>query len=293
VRRWTVLLVAIAAVLGGCGGTVPGDGGGGPGSTPTLTAAPIPEDTGPSGGALLAPGLSANGVFDDEALTTAHRTELTEEGFVLVRNRTVVRPDASAPGGVRMLNTVNFSVVAEPDATAYLLTRVERSDRAWLIADGYTLISVWYRGPLVRNRFVNDDGLARYWGQNHVRSGGPILDPTDAADVREDLSTVDLRVVGEDRVGGTRVYRLQGSGFTGTTEPTFPPLLTDPHNATMTARVDERGVVRSYTLAFEATFDGGPVRIRRTHRVSEIGTATVGTPAWVTEANRSVADSDG
>lgn len=292
-RRWTVLLVVAAVVLGGCGGTVPGESGGGTAPTSTLTPAPIPEDTGPAGDALLAPGLSANGVFDDEALTTAHRTELTAEGFVLVRNRTVVRSNANAPGGSRTLNAVNFSVVAEPDTEAYLLTRTERSDREWPIADSYTLISVWYSDPLVRNRFVNADRVVRYWGQNHVRRGGPILDPTDAADVREDLSTVDLRVVGEERVDGTRVYRLRGSGFTGTAEPTFPPLLTDAHNATMAARIDERGVVRSYTLTFDATFDGDPVEVRRSLRVSEVGTATVGTPTWLAEANRSVAESDG
>lgn len=288
-RRETVVVLLVVVALAGCGEIVPGVGERDPSSTPTLTPVPVPVETDSAGGRVLAPGLSTNGVFDDDALVSANRAELTDRGFVMVRNWSVFRPNATSSGdGPRTLVAVGIAAVVEPGADTYRFTRVERSDRRWPIVSAYTLFAVWYSDPMVRYRFVDDRRGERLWGQERAASGGPMLDTTESEDVRTDLSAVDLRVVGNATEDGTRVYRLRGTGIVESAELDVPPLLSAPHNATMVASIDERGVVRSYTLTFDATFDGGPVRVRQTHRVTEIGTTTVEAPAWFPEANRSV-----
>lgn len=282
--RATGLLLAVAVVLAGCGSVDPGSGGDAA-TTTTLTPAPVPEERGPDGGRLLAPGLSTRGVFDADALVEAHRTTLTDTGFALERNRSVVRPDA--PAAVRTLNTVGIRATVAPEASTYRFTRLERSSREWPIASTHALIDVWYSEPVVRNRFVNDGRVERYWGQNRAASGGPVRDPTQSGSVRSDLAAVDLRVVGNASTNGTTVYRLRGSRIGAPGELVFPPLLSEPRNASMVARVDERGVVQSYELAFDATFGGDRIRVRRTHRL-ETGNVTVGKPGWLSEANASV-----
>ena len=283
-----MLLLVAAVLLAGCGASVPG---GEAASTPTLTPVEVPEERGPAGGLLLAPGLSTEGVFDAEALASAHRSSLTESGFALARNRSVVRPNGAA--GTGRLNAVGVRATVAPSVEAYRFTRVERSSREWPIARAYALIGVWYDEPAVRNRFVDETRFVRYWGQDRAASGGPVRDPTRSERVGEDLAAVALRVVGNETVDGTRVYRLRGSRLVAPGELVFPPLLSEPRNASMTARIDERGVVRAYTLTFDATFGGDRVRVRRTHRVSGIGTATVERPGWLAEANASVADGGG
>jgi hypothetical protein len=286
VRARTGLLLVTAVMLAGCGTVDTASGPGQP--TTTLTPAPVPEERGPDGGRLIAPGLSTRGVFDADALVESHRTTLTERGFVLTRNRTVVRPNDTAGRGT--LNTVGMRVVVGPGAGSYHLTRVERSDREWPFVDTYALIGVWYSDPIVRNRFVDEGRVARYWGQNQAAAEGPVRDLTQVGSVRSDFEAVDLRVVGNRTVEGVRVYRLRGERFGDPDELVTPPLLSDPRNVSMTARIDERGVVRSYSLSFEATFGGdGPVRVRRTYRVADVGTTTVDRPAWVARANESVA----
>ena len=281
--RATGLLLAVAVVLAGCGSIEPGSGGDAP--TPTLTPVPVPEERGPDGGRLLAPGLSTRGVFDADELADAHRTTLTDTGFTLTRNRTVARPDA--PHTVRTLNTAGVGATVAPDGERYRLTRLERSSREWPIASTYALIDVWYSEPVVRNRFVNDGRVERYWGQNRAATGGPVRDPTRSESVRSDLAAVDLRVVGNENANGTRVYRLQGSRIGSPEELVFPPLLSEPRNASMVARFDERGVVRSYDLSFDATFGEARIRVTRTHRVG-VGNVRVGKPGWLPEANASV-----
>lgn len=283
-RPRTVLLLVAAVLLAGCGAV---DTASGPAvSTATLTPAPVPEERGPDGGRLLAPGLSTSGVFDVDALVESHRTTLTERGFVLTRNRTVVRPNDAASR--RPLNTVGVRIVVGPGADSYHLTRIERSVREWPFVDTYALIGVWYSEPVVRNRFVDEGRVARYWGQNRAAADGPIRDLTQIRSVRSDLEAVDLRAVGNRTAEGIRVYRLRGTRFENPDELDVPPLFSTPENVSMVARIDERGVVRSYVLSFDATFGGDPVRVRRTYRITDVGNVTVDRPEWVARANESV-----
>lgn len=170
-RRGTgLLLVAAAAVLlAGCGASVTG-GDRQRGSTPTLTPVPVPAETGPAGGRLLAPGLSTEGVFDADELASAHRTALDERGFTVVRNRTLSRPNASAGSGT--LNGVGVRATVEPGATAYRFGRAERSGRSWPLAGRYALLDVWYSDPVVRYRYLSAGRVDRYWGQDAPRRAG-------------------------------------------------------------------------------------------------------------------------
>ena len=284
--RAAALLALTMVVLAGCGSVSFGDPPDGSTPTPTLSPVAVPDETGAAGERVYGPGLSALGVFDAATLAGAHRSTLTERGFVLTRNRTVYRPSAS--GEPRTLNSVEVRAVVEPGGRSYRFTRVERSVREWPIAEGYTLIGVWYSEPFVRNRFVNDGRVERYWGQDRAATGGPVRDPTLSEDVGRELRAVDLRVVGNTSAGGTSVYRLEGTRLASPGTLAFPPVISEPRNVSMVARVDDRGVVRSYTLGFDATLGEEPVRFRRTYRVSSVGNATVEHPGWLSEANASV-----
>lgn len=85
------------------------------------------------------------------------------------------------------------------------------------------------------------------------------------------------------------VYRFRGSRVDAPEAFAVPPMLSDQRNVPMVARIDG-GVVRSYTVTFDATFGGDRVRVRRTHRVVEAGEITVGKSGWLPEANATVAE---
>ena len=254
----------------------------------------MPQAADLDGATLLAPGLSTNGVFDPEALATAHRDRLATTTYHLVRNRTVRYANASraADRTVESLDFVHEDAVVAPDSTAYTFTKLETSRRAWTAAAPYSRIDIWFREPVVRNRFVDGDGTARYWGFDNERSGGPLRDPSSHELIAADLAAVDTRVTTQETVDGVTRYRVRGSSFDDTENLSVPPLASDPRNATFLATVDARGLVVSYTLAYDATFtaDGSKLRVRHVHRLRDVGDVTMDRPSWLPAANESVVE---
>jgi hypothetical protein len=117
-----------------------------------------------------------------------------------------------------------------------------------------------------------------------------LRDPTSRRDAVADLRAVELRVTGTTVENGTRLTRLRGSRVTDPETLGVPPLATDPRNLTLSVTVDGDGVVRAYALVFDATLqgDGARLRVRREHRVLDVGETTVRPPDWVATANESV-----
>jgi hypothetical protein len=286
-----LLLVVCCLLVAGCSG--PTDRPGPTPDTPTLTPADVPEAADLEGGRLLAPGLSTDGVFDPGALARAHRDRLSTTSYRVVRNRTVryANESLAAPTDRQSLDFVHEEAVVATDVTAYRFTKLETSGQAWVAAEPYSRVDVWYDAPLVRNRLVDTGGTERFWGFDDEPAGGPLAGPSAHRLVRADLSAVKVRVVDREAVGDRTVYRLRGSRLVDAENLSVPPLGTDPRNVSFTASVDSRGVVRSYTLAYDATFtvDGSTLRVRQTHRLTAVGEATVGRPDWLSTANESVA----
>lgn len=292
--RALAVTVALAAylLLAGCSGfagqSTP------PPQSPTVTPVEVPQGAALDGGRLLAPGLGSTGVFDAAALARAHRDRLATTTYHLVRNRTVRyandsraadRPEAS-------LDFVHERVVVTSGDSAYTFTKLETSRRAWSAAADYSRVDIWFREPVVRNRFVDAGGTARYWGFDDEPSGGPLRDPSSHDLIADDLAAVETRVTGQETVDGVTRFRVRGSGFENASRLSTPPLATDPRNVTLTGTVDERGLVVSYTLAYDATFtvDGSRLRVGHVHRLQEVGGVSLPRPGWLRAANESVAE---
>jgi hypothetical protein len=178
------------------------------------------------------------------------------------------------------------AVVDDPDER-YLFSRIETSATAYRTASPFARIDVWYSAPTVRNRLVDAGGVVRHWGRNEVQPGGPISDPTRAEFVVGDLAAFDLRTADRRVVDGSTRYRFVGSLRRDRIDP--PTLVTDPRDGRIEAVVTERGVVRRYRLSYDATLEGRPVTVVKTHAVVGIGRTTVPQPGWLDAANRSVA----
>jgi hypothetical protein len=289
-RRPLALALALCLALAGCGGVAKSPGA--DPTTPTLTPAGVPQAADLNGSRLLAPGLGTDGVFDAGRLASAHRNRLATTSYRLVHNRTVQYADASraAADPVDGLDFVHEESVVAPDRRGYTFTKLETSAREWSAAAPFSRVDIWFHEPLVRNRFVDAGGTERYWGFDDEPAGGPLVAPSNHERVAAELAVVETTVVGQERVDGVAHYRIRGHGLDADGSLPTPPLATDPRNVSLVGTVDERGVVRSYTLTYDATFavDGSRLEVRRVHRLDRVGTASVGRPAWLPTANESV-----
>ncbi|MFC7226543.1 hypothetical protein N0B31_03950 [Salinirubellus salinus] len=293
-RRVPLALATVVCLLvAGCSGFAPAAS---PEPTsPTATPVEVPRAPDLDGGRLLAAGVSANGVFDPEALASAHRDRLATTTYHLVRNRTVryANDSRAALRPRESLDFVHEESVVVPAADAYTFTKLETSRRAWTAAASYARVDVWFHEPVVRNRFVDAGGTARYWGFDDERSGGPLADPSSHRLVAADLAAVETRVTGQETVDDVTRFRLRGSSRADAANLSTPPLARDPRNVTFVGVVDERGLVVSYTLAYDATFaaDGSRLRVRQTHRLRQVGDVDTARPSWLPAANESVVGS--
>ncbi len=274
--RVAVALVSLL-VLAGCGGSVPTDGG----STDaaTLTPAEVPSAAPETLGRVS--GYGTTQLADPAAAARAHRRTLDATSYRIERVREVT-------GQNGILNVVSLSATVAADREAYRFTRVERSTRTWVAAEPYARVDIWYRNTSVRNRFVNADRTARYWGTNISRQGGPVTDPTQASVVAAALSAATYQVANTTRTGDHTIYRIAGGERTGRGIGLLPPLLSEPQNFSMSARIRDDGAVLAYDLRYEATFENRTVTVRERHRVTRVGAATVDQPSWLPRANESV-----
>ena len=262
--------------------------------SPTVTPVAVPQGAALDGGRLLAPGLGSTGVFDAAALARAHRDRLATTTYHLVRNRTVryANDSRAADSPEASLDFVHERAVVASGDSAYTFTKLETSRRAWSAAADYSRVDIWFREPVVRNRFVDAGGTARYWGFDDEPSGGPLRGPASHAVVADHLAAVETRVTAQETVDGATRFQVRGSALENASRLSPPPLATAPRNVTFTGTVDERGVVVSYTLAYDATFtvDGSRLRVRHVHQLREVGGVVLSRPGWLQAATESVAE---
>jgi hypothetical protein len=271
------LALAALLVLAGCGGSVPG--GEEPTDAATLTPATVPSAA-PETLARV-PGYGERRLADPAAAARGHRRALDATSYRIERVREVTGRNGT-------LNAVALSATVAADREAYRFSRIERSTRAWVASEPYARIDIWYRNTSVRNRFLNADRTARYWGTNISRRGGPVTDPTQASVVVDALGAASYEVENTTRTGDHTVYRIAGGERTERGLGPVPPLVSTPRNLSLTARIRDDGAVLAYDLRYRATFENRTVTVRERHRVTRVGTATVERPEWLARANESV-----
>ncbi|MFB6075464.1 MAG: hypothetical protein ABEJ89_10670 [Haloarculaceae archaeon] len=249
-RRALVLLVAALALLSGCGGF---GGSGDAGPTPTVTPVPPPEPTAP-----IVPGVYDDAV-NGTAVVAAHHAALANRSFTLRRTL-----ETRADGAVRYRQVADFRVGAGGVPLA-------ASQNFSFRSGGVATYAIWYDGnrTAIRQRAV--DGTVTL----DSYAGPPPVDPTG----RDLLSSLfaSFEVYDVTPVeGGARL----GGAVTRPAAIPQPSSVGSLHNVTMTALVDERGVVERVAIGYDTTYRDTPIHVRFTMRVSRIGSTSVATPGW-------------
>jgi len=261
-----VALVALV-LLAGCGGAATSGGDRTP--TRTVTPAPVPEETPtPQGPPELAPGLSAEGVFDAARLADAHAATLSSTSFTAVRverrhytngslrsrYRSVVR---MAARGDRFQYDLNQTTVRDGRPRGQRLARYSDGEVVYVTTarDGETTYSVLGgpERPADPSTVFPENASARF---GVARLFGALR-----FDVRDCRS-----------VDGRTVYRLaveNGSQTLGGLE-----------DINMNATVREDGVVTAYRLSY----DVGDLRVAVAVEFRRVGETEITPPAWLPAA---------
>ncbi len=266
----TTLVLALTA---GCAGL-----GAGPAPAPadadeSLTPAPVPEpDDRP-----FAPGLGPDGVRDAELLGRVHAGALERTGYTLVANRTARYENGSVHSRLRIRIAVTagrayLATVRTRGAGGAVRGRLPADATYWSDGDRY-LRRIDHGEWLEYGAFEPIDGYAgtwAYWVREVALTGSA------ARDLAETVDAFDTRVV--DR-GRNRSRLLVGGGLRGS--EFRDRRVTDPADATLTARVRPGGFVSAYRVRYAtATAAGVPVRVSRSVRYGDVGSTTVDRPSW-------------
>lgn len=278
-RRLEVVALAVLLVTAGCSGFAPvGDDDTGP--TSSLTPVSVPEEDGRE---ELAPGLTADGVQNPEALADAHAARLENRSYRLVINRTV--RDWNESLREQLLLNLSLSTdrsylvdtaTAGPEAPVFL-GRPPAEATFWSNGSVYTRRLSRDGGPTY-TAFQPSEGAGtwQYWART-APFGGQQSSPRGF--ISRTFAAVPTRTADRQvRENGT-TYRLEGARAVG-------PLgeVDDPRAVTLRARVTDAGLVRSVSLSYTGTIGGELVRAHWTVRYEDIGTTTVEQPSWTERA---------
>jgi len=269
-KRAAILLVALSALLAGCGGTggqntILGDtpSQGDPVETATDTPRTPAETVTPPDGPQ---GIEGDAV-DTEQLAAGHAAALAQHDYRLSINRTGRINDSfvqrTSAGRLPL-----FNYIEKPSATArqyYTRTSAVGMDR---------------RGVMnYANTTAGDGGYVVQLIPGAVGST-----PADRRIVRY-LRPLALQPAGERTVDG-RTYRVLTADMTrediaaANTTSVRPSDLSEATGVEATLLVDQRGFVRSMDVTYE--YPNGTTDL--TMRVDQVGSTTVEEPGWLCEA---------
>ncbi|WP_275881954.1 hypothetical protein [Halorhabdus sp. BNX81] len=275
--RWRVLAVVTLLALSGCTGFLSGDE-----PVPTVTPAPVPTDppdTGP--GAMIVPGVYADGELEPDLLADAHRDVLRETSFVWTEtdNRT---------GRVANVtdSTMSYRTVAFANATRYYFETNGRTDRYQGRRVYYPVYNEYADGEDVYIRALSTSWAAyRY---DRVTAGGSrsrfVRSATNAVERYLPVGSASIERIESN--AGVR-YRLTS------TQPseTLAPLVEDYRVSVVVTR---RGLVQNLTAMYTTERRTRSETITFTHRytsnITDVGNVTVSSPAWLPEAHRRLAN---
>lgn len=258
--RPLVVAVVGLAVLAGCpaGGSPDAAGD----SVETVTPAPVPTTARP-----LPPGVTGDGV-STPTLVDAHVRRLGATSYTLSVRRRVT----TANGTASVFERTRF-VAAGAETYA---GRYNRTVENPVVVLSTRAVEYWTAGTGYATRH-REQGRVVYAAWSTV--GRPIRDVDRSRRLARTLATFDLRVTGRTTGAVVVSGRQPGSASTLTT----PPFVTDPHNATLTARVTTDGLVTDWRYAYDGHVGQREVRVVHDVQVTDVGTTTVVRPAWVDE----------
>jgi len=287
-RRGAARVAGVVAllVLAGCGGAA------GPADTPTeqgtMTPAPLPETTTPTGepaqvtpsptptvgepqGTVIAPGVSERGVFDPGRLADAHERRLRNVTHQFVRTTTVTGPSGS------LLN-VTRTLRVGPSGSPYRYVEQVRSADAYPIRSK-NRVEVWSNGIPVYRIGVED---VRY-------RVGTVTGPEGAVGDRSGRDRLAVLYAGATEWSVTVRNGPDGPHTIETRLPspdevvTVPEAVSEPGTAELRVVLTPSGRVVSYRLRYDATFDGERVEVVHRGRFRPVN-GTVTPPEWVDDA---------
>ena len=278
-------LVVVLVVLAGCAGL--GGDAGGPDDGPVDTATPVPVPNAELE-TVRSSGIDDDGVSEPAAVAAAHSEGLSEQSYRLVSNQTVRYENGSVRSqyyvDLRLAeNRTHFATVrtAGPEAPG-LLGSPPAFAEYW--ADTETYLLAFGESDPVYNEFEVDSSGARTPGTWEFWSTTGSFDfnfsPADM--IETSLESVPTQIDETHRVDGVDRYSLVEADRTDAELP-YPEA--DPaRGVSLTADIDQTGLVRQLTLEYTAEVDGEGVLVTRSIAYSEIGTTDVGRPAWFDEA---------
>lgn len=265
-RPYDTLLAVALLLAAGCSGLA-GD------PTPTVTPAPVPTDT-PVRTPVpaLAPGVTADGVEDPLALVEAHDSALRGTSRTVRLVRTI-----RYPNGTLVARRVQVTRIAADGERFHTIIDTGGPE----VTSFRGRIEFWSDGSRLFQEITFDNRtsyaampLEAYERQSSIRITSP-----GGETFFLPVIAVETRVTGRVTRNGTTLYRLEGTAA----RPDLLASATDadePHNATLRALVDARGVVHEFRLAYDGTLDGRPVRVVLTGRYTGVGTTIVDRPSW-------------
>lgn len=284
--RWRLTLPLLLVVAAGCSG-VTGPDDAGPG-TQVDTLTPVPVTDSPGGvsngtrGARLAPGLAADGVADPVALAGAHARALTNRSYTRVTHTTIEGRNGS-------LRVTRREVAVSPGGHRYHLVETSESSPAYPVDAVAPRLEVWYDGGPGLFRVGVEPNVTYRVGTTGSLNG-PLGDLTGHDRLLGLYGTVDRwavrPVTGPDATG----YVLTSAEPPDREALLVPLFMESPAKTELQVVVTDSGRVVSLELAYEATFDGQPVRVVRRTRFVRVGNTTVPQPAWHGEARDATTD---
>ena len=272
-RRSAVLAALALLLLAGCN-TAPTA----PETTVTPADVPGDPDAGPT--RALAPGLTEDGVADPLALSFAHDRVVGAASATAAFERTR-----------RYANGTLYSyeyrqVAANANRTAVHSVLVERGPGATYFPEGGRA-AFWTDGERYLQR-VERGGNTYFGGvpaaeyRRQRQTPLPLLPGGGRALVLFD--SVRVRVTGESVENGTRRYHLASVGTDDPGALAAVEQVRDVRDVSLTATVDERGVLRSYDLRYVVVRPDARLTVSVTGNFTAIDRTTVDRPAWYGEA---------
>ncbi|MFC7096768.1 hypothetical protein [Halobaculum marinum] len=260
-RRYGAVALVVLVVLAGCTSFGVGGGDGGARTVnPALAETPTATAT-PTGG--FPAGVSPAGV-DVEAMIDAHRAALANGSWTVSLNRTVVGLDGE-------VERSSARVLVDGNRSLYTFERVRGDNR---LANAH-----WRNGTAAASKRVSWRGDVTLDGRPRDAGGPAGLDPTGGAwlyaasvDTRPSYAGVEVTPNGTVTLIEAAEGRIERSG------------LPDRRQVRLSARVDERGVVRSLSLRYEVFLGNEPGSVTLSLRTTNVGSTTVPRPEWVDRA---------
>lgn len=255
--------VALLVVLAGCQGIAPAA------ETPTLTPVAVPTEVPTERPPrMLAPGMTERGVTDPSALAAAHAEALDGTSVTFRANYTERGPNGTVRS--RTVTTVQFGA-----GDRYRYVRIDGDPRG-----DVQRVERWSNGERVLERRVDgNDTVQRVLRDADGRPLAPAaalpVEPAARRGIGQVFRAMPTTIAGQEVRNGTTYYRVVSTGLATPN----PSALRD---ASLTALVDERGIVHRYRLTYttDRGGDAGPVHVVATVRFTAIGTTTVECPTW-------------